>query len=109
MKQKIIVTGFGPFRGHDISASWESVKLLPNLWNHDQIDVVIEEIPVNYEFVQNNVPEKWADLKPKPMFYVHVGVSHIAKKVTLETIGHNTCYSSPDVVGACPKNNWYFF
>ena len=105
MKQKIILTGFGPFRGHDINASWESVKLIPELWENDKFEIIIEEIPVQYEFVETKVPDKWADLKP--VFYVHVGVSHIAKKVTLEILGHNRSYNSPDVDGKLPsKNNW---
>ena len=105
MKQKIILTGFGPFRGHDINASWESVKLVPELWENDKYEIIIEEIPVQYEFVETKVPDKWADLKP--VFYVHVGVSHIAKKVTLEILGHNRSYNSPDIDGKLPsKNNW---
>ena len=104
MKQNIILTGYGPFRGHDINASWESVKIVPSLWKNDEVEIVIEEIPVQYEFVQTQVPNKWADLNP--VFYVHVGVSHIAEKVTLETLGHNQCYNNPDVDGKLPKNYW---
>ena len=104
MKQNIILTGYGPFRGHDINASWESVKIVPSLWKNDEVEIVIEEIPVQYEFVQTQVPNKWADLNP--VFYVHVGVSHIAEKVTLETLGHNQCYNNADVDGKLPKNNW---
>lgn len=80
----IILTGFGPFGDHKINASWQSVKLIPEIWKSED-KIVIEEIPVLYNFVQEKVPEKWADLSPD--FYVHVGVSHIAKEVTLETLG----------------------
>ena len=45
MKQNIILTGYGPFRGHDINASWESVKIVPSLWKNDDVEIVIEEIP----------------------------------------------------------------
>ncbi len=104
MKTNIIVTGFGPFQGHQVNASWESVKLLPEKWSDDKYNLVIEEIPVKYDFVQKQVPEKWADLKPA--FYIHVGVSHIAQMVTLETLAHNKCYDRPDVDGELPKNQW---
>ena len=104
MTQKIILTGFGPFGSHEINASWESAKLVPDLWKNDKFELVVEEIPVQYEFVQTKMPEKWADLKPA--FYVHVGVSHIAKKVTLETLGHNKSYNKPDIDGKFPSNNW---
>ena len=46
MAQKIILTGFGPFRGHEINASWESAKLVPDLWKNDKFKLVVEEIPV---------------------------------------------------------------
>ena len=101
---KIIVTGFGPFGEHKINASWESVKLLPKLWNHDSIDLVIDEIPVKYDFVQKNVPNKWADLNP--IFIIHVGVSSIADLVTLEQKGHNKDYDRGDIDGKCPENYW---
>ena len=104
-KKKILVTGFGPFSGHPINASWESVKLLPELWHHDQIELVIDEIPVSYNFVEKNVTKKWEE--HDPIFYVHCGVSHLAKQVTLETLGHNKTYDRPDVDGQVPESKWY--
>ena len=104
MKRKIVVTGFGPFAGHDINASWETVKLIPGLWDHEEFDVIIDEIPVSYEFVKSQVTQKWAD--HCPVFYVHIGVSHMAKIVTLETLAHNKCYDKPDIYGTCPEGQW---
>ena len=88
MPKKILVTGFGPFAGHPINASWESVKLLPKIWNHEEVTLMIDEIPVSYSDCFNS--EKWAE--HDPIFFIHVGVSSIAQKVTLEAVGHNTCY-----------------
>ena len=104
-KKKILVTGFGPFAGNPINASWESVKLLPDLWHHDQIELVIDEIPVSYNFVEKNVTKKWEE--HDPIFYVHCGVSHFAKQVTLETLSHNKTYDRPDVDGQVPESKWY--
>ena len=88
MPKNILVTGFGPFTGHPINASWESVKLLPKIWNHEEVALIIDEIPVSYSDCFDS--EKWAE--HDPIFFIHVGVSSIAEKVTLEAIGHNTCY-----------------
>lgn len=64
----ILVTGFGPFRNHAINASWEAVKLLPDLMNKHQksssIKLVIEEIPVVYTYVADRVKELSKEHKP---------------------------------------------
>ena len=60
-KQKIVITGFGPFEGYPVNSSWESVKLIPDLWKHDLVDVIIDEVPVCYDYVKSNICNKWAD------------------------------------------------
>jgi len=99
----IVVTGFGPFRGHDVNPSWEAVKALPAAWDDDQHRLVVEEIPVDYDFVLKEVPDKWS--RHSPDFILHVGVSHLAEKLTLESQANNTGYDKPDVRAACPPAN----
>ena len=65
--------------------------------------MLVEEIPVEYDFVQNQVPEKWESEKPD--FVIHVGVSSKAEKVTLEAQAHNNGYHSPDVKNCTPQEN----
>ena len=77
----IVVTGFGVFRGYDVNPSWEAVKALPAAWDDEQHEVVVEEIPVQYDFVLKEVPERWSSRQPD--FIIHVGVSHLAEKLTL--------------------------
>eukprot|EP00088_Acartia_fossae_P026326 TRINITY_DN27144_c0_g1_i1.p1 TRINITY_DN27144_c0_g1~~TRINITY_DN27144_c0_g1_i1.p1 ORF type:complete len:205 (-),score=36.52 TRINITY_DN27144_c0_g1_i1:264-878(-) len=99
---KIVVTGFGPFDGHPTNASWQAVQKIPQLWENSEykksVEIVTEEIPVSYSFVQGQVPSKW-----KPVdFVVHVGVSGMASTITLETCANNSGYNRPDVDGSCP-------
>ena len=67
-KLTILVTGFGPFRNYKTNASWEAVKLLPelvNTWNRSSnISLIIQEIPVSYEDVTFKVKELWEKHKP---------------------------------------------
>ena len=96
----IVVTGFGLFRDYTVNASWEAVKGLPDIWTDLENTLIIEEIPVEYEFIQKNVPEKWEDKKPD--FVVHVGVSSKATSLTLEVQAHNDGYEKPDVKSCYP-------
>ncbi|XP_046386564.1 pyroglutamyl-peptidase 1 isoform X2 [Ischnura elegans] len=101
---KVVVTGFGPFKHHTVNASWEAVKLLPSLNVEDSLGVkfVIEEIPVSYEAVTERVPQLWKT--HNPVLVVHVGVSSIAKEITLETKAYKSGYWKPDVDGKVPES-----
>ena len=79
----IVVTGFGPFRGYEVNPSWEVVRALAAAWDVEEHHVVVEEIPVEYDFVLKEVPHRWSDQKPD--FIIHVGVSHLAERLTLES------------------------
>ena len=98
----IVVTGFGLFRDYTVNASWEAVRGLKEAWTDNKHELVLEEIPVEYDFVLNNVPDKWSGVKPE--FIVHVGVSHKADMMTLENQAHNTGYDKPDVKDCYPPD-----
>ncbi|XP_059148997.1 pyroglutamyl-peptidase 1-like [Physella acuta] len=102
-KKCVVVTGFGPFKGHKVNASWVSVQELYNLGLGDDVELVIQEIPVVYTKVQNIIPELWE--KYKPVLMVHVGVSSVANELTLEQRAHNDGYSRDDVHGQVPPSN----
>ncbi len=58
----------------------------------------MSEIPVEYEFVRRN------DFSGEDVLaVVHVGVSGIASKLTLERQAHNCSYRRNDVKGLCPS------
>jgi len=96
----IVVTGFGPFGEHSTNASWEAVRLLPQLCKDFKNPVKVEEIPVEYAWVQQQPEVRWKDAA----FTVHVGVSGRDSVVTLECGAHNTGYCKPDIGSACPKD-----
>lgn len=62
--ETVVVTGFGPFRGHKINASWEAVRFLP-LASGKKYRIVVREIPVTYADVDRSVSELWRQFSPK--------------------------------------------
>ncbi|KAF4521079.1 hypothetical protein B566_EDAN012378 [Ephemera danica] len=120
-RPKIVVTGFGPFGKHKINASWEAVKLLPSLNLEEELDLelIIQEIPVQYDSVKKLVPELWEKYSPLPCsqlrrfiipdrvtsscnVMIHVGVSGIASEITLEMQAHRSGYCMLDTKGTVP-------
>lgn len=64
----VVVTGFGPFGEHKINASWEAVKLLPK-YRIPEVNIFVEEIPVEYNTVEQKVPDLWKKYNPKVCFF----------------------------------------
>lgn len=64
----ILVTGFGPFNAHVVNASWEAVKELQKLWMNSvefsDIELIVEEIPVSYDYVSDCIPQLWKKHNP---------------------------------------------
>ena len=68
--------------------------------------LITEEIPVCYDFVQEQVPKKWRSENDHSdvIAMLHVGVSSIANRVTLEEQANNEGYNRSDINGKCPMN-----
>lgn len=92
---KVIVTGFGPFGDHNVNASWEAVKELKKLGVAHNVQLITEEIPVEYQTVKHLIPHMWKQHNPD--LVVHVGVSGVAEELTIETIAHNEGYKRHDI------------
>ncbi|XP_022105505.1 pyroglutamyl-peptidase 1-like [Acanthaster planci] len=102
-KSTVVVTGFGPFWEHKVNASWSAVQELDRLGLEDEdVELITFEIAVEYETAKKLVPQLWKEYDPCLM--VHVGVSGIAKELTLEQQAHNTGYDKPDVSFLVPKS-----
>lgn len=64
MNDVVLVTGFGPFEGHKVNASWEAVKQLKKRETNG-VEIVVEEIPVIYSYVEERIPLLWKKYNPK--------------------------------------------
>uniref|UniRef100_A0A8C4X0U6 Pyroglutamyl-peptidase I like n=1 Tax=Eptatretus burgeri TaxID=7764 RepID=A0A8C4X0U6_EPTBU len=97
------VSGFGPFREHDVNASWVAVQELNKLGLGEDIQLLVYEIPVEYQKVKELVPTIWKEHQPR--IVVHVGVSGVANAVTLEQCGKNHGYMGLDNVCSAPGSH----
>jgi pyroglutamyl-peptidase len=63
----VIVTGFGPFGHHKVNASWEAVKKLRESKIEDELKIklVTAELPVEYDFVESEIPKLWKEHNPE--------------------------------------------
>ena len=68
---------------------FELVLHQERLWDNERVKLVVQEIPVDYEFVQQNIPRLWTGEDESDgngvLALIHVGVSGIARKITIET------------------------
>lgn len=96
----VLLTGFGPFGGHEVNASWKAVQELERRGMSDNIKLHTVEVPVEYKFVTEELPRIEKQLKPK--LIVHVGVSGVTEVVQIETCAHKIGYDREDISGCTP-------
>ncbi|XP_031564545.1 pyroglutamyl-peptidase 1-like isoform X2 [Actinia tenebrosa] len=89
-KPTVLVTGFGPFGPHKVNSSMQAVKALAASDITKYVNLVTEEIPVIYEYVEKNIPNLWK--KHRPQLCIHAGVNGLSKTVLLEKCAHNDGY-----------------
>jgi len=93
-KDKVLITGFGPFGTHKRNSSSEAVKILPSLSLPNNIELVTKLLPVEYQVIDAKIPKMWK--KHKPRLVIHVGLSSMVDKITLEQCAYNKGYCKPD-------------
>ena len=62
----LCVTGFEPFASHKINASWVAVNEMSQSGGlGDDINLIVQEIPVVYDTVGKVIPQLWNEYRPK--------------------------------------------
>ncbi|KAG0049000.1 hypothetical protein BGZ83_006143 [Gryganskiella cystojenkinii] len=127
-KVKVVLTGFEPFGKHVTNPSWLAVKPLHNTTielpsstkvdpRHHQavkVDIICQELPVEYRKVPDLVPalhiehgestEGDDDQKEyAKTYYIHVGVGRDGH-TAIETQAHRTGYFAPDNAEWSPES-----
>ncbi|XP_060860805.1 pyroglutamyl-peptidase 1 isoform X2 [Metopolophium dirhodum] len=100
----VVVTGFGLFRDYKVNASWEVARVLPETGIAEELNInlVTINIPVSYKDVDQIVPTLWVQHEPALM--VHLGVSHLAKTLTVELVANGHGYCGIDIHGNGPDD-----
>lgn len=99
----MLVTGFEPFGGADVNASWEAVKRLPARipLAGGTAELRTEELPVTFDGAAARSRELIESLRPDVV--LHVGVNAAAEAVSLETTARNIADARiPDNAGHRP-------
>ncbi|VVC34320.1 Hypothetical protein CINCED_3A022994 [Cinara cedri] len=100
----VVVTGFGLFRDYTMNPSWEIAQKLhtTGIIEELNINLITTCIPVCYKDVDQIVPLLW--FQHEPALMVHLGVSHLSKKLTIELIANGHGYCKTDINGDFPDN-----
>ncbi len=99
-ERNVLVTGFEPFGGQSINASWESVKRLPAQIAHYTVQTL--RVPTVFGFAAEMIAAEANRCHPDVILCV--GQAGGRKEITPEVIGINLRESSiPDNAGNCPR------
>eukprot|EP00081_Caenorhabditis_elegans_P013484 NP_492491.2 Uncharacterized protein CELE_M04C9.3 [Caenorhabditis elegans] len=103
MKKKVVVTGFGPFRGFEEENP--SSIIIDELTKNgiSGVDLELHKITVAYEDVSKKVPELWNEHKPD--LVIHLGAHPVEKTIKFEQQAFSNGYCSNDVNGCTPADN----
>lgn len=98
----ILLTGFGPFPGHEKNVSAQQVTRLGNLVarRFSAHRVVARVLPTEWI----SAPEKLETIyaREQPKIALHFGVSSLADGFVLETVARNTTCKQQDACGTMP-------
>ncbi|CAO4360333.1 unnamed protein product [Caenorhabditis nigoni] len=101
--KKVIVTGFGPFRGFEDENPSSVVIDELKAKGIENIDLELHKITVAYEDVSKRVPDLWKEHNPD--LVIHLGAHNVAKTIKFEQQAFSDGYCSNDVNGCTPEGN----
>lgn len=100
MSRTVLVTGFEPFGGRDVNASWEAVRRLEQLWDGPE-RLVVACLPVAFAAAPERLGALLAALTPD--LVVCVGEAGGRQVVSLERVALNLVDARiPDNAGSAP-------
>ncbi len=96
----VLLTGFAPFDGQQVNASWLAVQEVARTWS-GPTSLVVERLPVSFESAPRVLLEKVARYRPR--LVVAVGEAGGRSAVSLERVAVNVADASiPDADGHHP-------
>jgi pyroglutamyl-peptidase len=96
----VLVTGFAPFDGHEVNASWEAVRRLEESWA-DPERLVVRRLPVSFRRARQELRVAIAEVDPQ--LVVCVGEAGGRSAVGLERVAVNLVDARiPDADGSAP-------
>lgn len=101
--KKVIVTGFGPFRGFEEENPSSVVIDELKATGIPDVDLELHKITVAYEDVSKKVPELWTEHQPD--LVIHLGAHPVSKTIKFEQQAFSNGYCSNDVNGCTPEGN----
>lgn len=97
---RILLTGFGPFDGQSVNASWLAVQEVAARWTGPE-ELVVRELPVSFRAARQQLRSAVAEVTPD--LVVCVGEAGGASAVRVERVAVNVIDARiPDVDGSAP-------
>lgn len=98
---RVLLTGFSPFDGQAVNASWEAVDAVRSGWDDGDVELVVRRLPVSFRRARQELRTAVAELAPDVV--VGVGEAGGRSAVGLERVAVNLIDARiPDDDGSAP-------
>lgn len=98
---RVLLTGFEPFDGHPVNASWDAVALVRDAWDETDVELVVRRLPVSFRRARQELRTAVAEVVPDVV--VCVGEAGGRGAVGLERVAVNVIDARiPDADGSAP-------